>query len=241
MAAPSLASLRNGYQNLWDSCVIDKNESLVERVAKKLTANEARYRKVADQFGMPWQIIAVIHQRESGANFSGVLHNGEKIIGTGRKTRLVPKGRGPFNSWEEAAIDALKLRKTDAIKTWDIPQILYYLEGYNGFGYFYKGKNSPYLWSHTNHYKDSAGDVGDPEGGKYVADGRYDPNHYDAQIGVVALLKKLPPMMAKPKPSIPGVEKPAEPISKPSEPVPPKENEEMSTVLRFIYNIFGWV
>lgn len=251
MPAPTLSALREGYQNMWNSTVIDKNESLVESVAKKLEANKDRYKKVADQFGMPWQVIAVIHQRESSANFSSVLHNGERIIGTGRKTTLVPKGRGPFSSWEEAAIDALNLRGTSNIKVWDIPQVLHFLEGYNGWGYFFKHKNSPYMWSHTNHYKDSAGDVGDPEGGKYVADGRYDPNHYDQQIGVVALLKKLPPISTQPK-HIPGINPPPaqpEPVPTPWVrddikedwgPEPPRDPAPLLDLIAKIKAALGW-
>src|SRR6516225_9299775 len=50
----------------------------------------------------------------------------------------------------------------------------------DGWGYLKRG-NSPYLWSWTSEY----------HGGKYVRDGVYDANHWDAQAGCVALLKAL--------------------------------------------------
>jgi hypothetical protein len=52
------------------------------------------------------------------------------------------------------------------------------LERYNGIGYAAKGKPSPYLWSGTDQY----------EKGKYVADGVYDPDKVDAQLGVAGLI-----------------------------------------------------
>lgn len=152
-------------------------------VAKKLVGNRARYLAVAKQSGVPWFVIAVIHQRESSGSFAGVLHNGQKIIGTGRKTTLVPKGRGPFASWEEAAIDALvncapyAARNTD----WSVGGTLALLERYNGLGYYNRGLPSPYVWAGTDQYVK----------GKYIADGKFDPNHVDTQLGCAALLMAM--------------------------------------------------
>jgi hypothetical protein len=113
--------------------------------------------------------------RESSCNFAGVLHNGEHIIGTGRQTSLVPAGRGPFDTWEEAAIDALgePPHNMRLIKAWTSERVCYEAEKYNGFGYRGRGP-SPYVWSGTTVYSR----------GKYVADGVYDSQHRDAQLGV---------------------------------------------------------
>lgn len=75
--------------------------------AARIEANRSRYEVVSKATGVPWDVIGVIHYRESSGSFAGVLHNGQKIIGTGKKTTLVPKGRGPFSTWEDAAVDAL--------------------------------------------------------------------------------------------------------------------------------------
>jgi lysozyme family protein len=151
--------------------------------AAKIEANRARYEVVSKATGVPWDVIGVIHYRESSNHFGGVLHNGQKIIGTGKKTTLVPKGRGPFSTWEQAAIDALSnchpyLARN---KDWSIGTTLDKLEAYNGLGYRNKGLPSPYLWAGTDQYQK----------GKYVADGKYDPNHMDQQLGVAAILMKL--------------------------------------------------
>jgi hypothetical protein len=121
--------------------------------------------------------------RESNAHFGGVLHNGEKIIGTGRKTRLVPRGKGPFDSWEQAAIHALRMKNLHKIKDWSDGRVCFELERYNGWGYQGRGKSkrSPYLWAGTNHQK----------AGKYVADGKYSSKAWDRQLGAIPVLQKI--------------------------------------------------
>ena len=182
----------------------------IEKQAAKIRANRVRYATVATKTGVPWDVIAVIHYRESSNDFAGVLHNGQKIIGTGRKTTLVPKGRGPFTSWEQAAIDALNNCAPYAGKNkdWSLANTLDVLERYNGLGYRKKGLPSPYLWAGTDQYAK----------GKYVADGKYDPNHVDQQLGVAALLIALRGQ-TEAKPIVP-VDKPAVVAPPPTLPVP---------------------
>jgi lysozyme family protein len=180
--------------------------------AAKIAANRSRYEFVSKTTGVPWDVIGVIHFRESSNDFRGVLHNGQKIIGTGKKTTLVPKGRGPFSTWEEAAIDALvnchpHLARN---KDWSISTTLDKLEAYNGLGYRNKGLPSPYLWAGTDQYVK----------GKYVADGKFDPNHVDKQLGVAPILMKLRDQVAKPT-SAPKPDHPApKPAPTPSQPLP---------------------
>lgn len=151
--------------------------------ATKIEHSRSRYEGVSKSTGVPWDVIGVIHYRESSGDFAGVLHNGQRIIGTGKKTTLVPKGRGPFATWEQAAIDALMNCAPFAGKNkdWSIGGTLDILERYNGLGYRNKGLPSPYLWAGTDQYVK----------GKYVADGKYDPNHVDQQLGVAPILMKL--------------------------------------------------
>lgn len=185
---PSLTqALRNEYAAKYASCVVDYDEAQVRAVAKRVLAVKAQ---CSGFFNVPWWFIALLWLRECNLNPKGVLHNGEAIIGTGRKTRLVPAGRGPFTSWRQAANDALILKKLDKEIDWSVGAALYRLEGFNGFGYRNRGVPSPYIWSHTNHYADGSWDD-DPKGGKYVADGVYDPNVYDKQIGACAMMKCL--------------------------------------------------
>lgn len=183
--------------------------------AEKIAANRSRYEAVSKATGVPWDVIGVIHYRESSNDFAGVLHNGQKIIGKGTKTTLVPKGRGPFSSWEEAAMDALVVCPPYAAKNadWSIAGTLDILEKYNGLGYRRKGLPSPYLWAGTDQYVK----------GKYIADGKYDPEHVDKQLGAAAILKRLRDMeKAKPAPPKPI------PVLPPDAPLPidlPDDNE----------------
>lgn len=178
--------------------------TLINAQAAKIAANRSRYELVSKATGVPWDVIGVIHYRESSGDFRGVLHNGQKIIGTGKKTTLVPKGRGPFSTWEEAAVDALAnchphLAKN---KDWSLGTTLDKLEAYNGLGYRNKGLASPYLWAGTNQYVK----------GKYVADGKFDANHVDQQLGVAALLMKIREP-AKPIPQPTAVEPGKSPLA----------------------------
>jgi hypothetical protein len=95
----------------------------------------------------------------------------------------VPAGRGPFVSWEAAAIDALVNCPPHAARNedWSIGGTLAKLEEYNGLGYAARGRPSPYIWAGTDQYKS----------GKYVRDGVYDPNAVDAQPGCAGMLMAL--------------------------------------------------
>ncbi|MFL6814014.1 MAG: hypothetical protein ACJ8EK_08230, partial [Bradyrhizobium sp.] len=95
----------------------------------------------------------------------------------------VPAGRGPFKSWEDAAVDALVLCPPFAARNedWSIGGTLTLLETYNGLGYASRGIPSPYLWAGTDQYTS----------GKYVRDGLYDPNAVDKQPGCAGLLMAM--------------------------------------------------
>lgn len=151
----------------------------IESVCKRIAVEQDRYELVSLDTGIDWRVIAAIHYRESNLNFTKNLHNGQPL---NMKTTWVPKGRGPFNNWEESAIDALGLKKNLGIPN-KISGYLYFLECYNGLGYLrnYPDVNSPYLWSGTNKYLK----------GKYVSDGKYSSSTMDVQLGCVAILKYL--------------------------------------------------
>jgi lysozyme family protein len=173
---------RAGYGNLWRTATVKggADSQNAETFAAKILAAEDRYRAVEAATGVPRFLIGSLHMRESSCDFAGVLHNGQKIIGTGQRTTLVPAGRGPFSSWEESAIDALRGKGLDDVPAWPVERMLYEAERYNGWGY--AGRiNSPYVWAGTNH----------EQTGKYVADHVWDPSADDRQLGVAAVLKRL--------------------------------------------------
>ena len=171
-----LIALKAANARRWANARLTRNFS---SIAKHLAAPEAkaRYQAVAAKTGVPWPIIAVIHERESSQDWTGSLAQGDPW---NRVSVHVPAGRGPFRSWEEAAIDALVncAPHAAANKDWSIGGSLTKLEEYNGLGYASRGRPSPYVWSGTDQYVS----------GKYIRDGIYDPNAIDSQFGCAGLL-----------------------------------------------------
>jgi lysozyme family protein len=149
-------------------------------VALRLYKARQRYQAVERQTGVPWPAIAVIHERESSQDWRASLAQGDPW---NRVSVHVPAGRGPFDSWKAAAIDALVKCPPFLArhKDWSIAAALTALETYNGIGYAARGVPSPYLWSGTNQYR----------AGKYVRDGVYDPAKVDPQLGCAALMIAL--------------------------------------------------
>lgn len=153
----------------------------VKVIVDKMFLNRGRYQSISSHFPnkIRWYHIALIHQLECALNFNCYLGNGQPL---NKKTTIVPKGRGPFKDFEAGAIDAIQLKKLDEVKDWSIGNTLFILEGFNGYGYTdFKGINSPYLWSGSNHYTK----------GKYVADSVYDKNAVSQQIGMALILQEI--------------------------------------------------
>ena len=163
-----------------------------DAVAKKGYVNKQRYIDIIHRLrklgsNMPdeaWVFIAVVHNRESGMDFDTHLGQGDPL---NKKTVHVPAGRGPFfgaDAFEQGAVDALWYCAPHAAKNnkdWSISGMLTYLERYNGLGYANRDIPSPYLWAGTDQYTK----------GKYVADGVFDANAVDKQLGCSGLIKKI--------------------------------------------------
>lgn len=161
----------------------DKQSASLKNFKQIFEQNKSKYEAVAKRLGVPQDLIPLaakaiwaIHCREGSADFSTYLHNGEKL---GKRTTLVPAGV-LFDNWEDAAVDAIKreLPKISGNIPKSVPEWLAFAELFNGTGYENKGTASPYVLAGTTAYQK----------GKYVADGKYDPNHVDQQLGVAALL-----------------------------------------------------
>ena len=202
-----LIALRRANAERWANARLTRSFA---SVARHLVAPDARsrYQTVAARTGVPWAVIAVIHERECSQDWTGSLAQGDPWD---RVSVHVPAGRGPFNSWEAAAVDALNNCAPYAGRNsdWSIGGTLTVLEQYNGLGYASRGVPSPYVWSGTDQYRS----------GKYVRDGVYDPNAVDSQPGCAGLLMAMmaidptitlagaalapaPPKVPAPKPSI---------------------------------------
>jgi lysozyme family protein len=163
--------------------------SVASSVAKRLVASKARYQTVEAKTGVPWSVIAVIHEREASQDWNTHLGQGDPLD---KVTTHVPAGRGPFfgpDAWERGAIDALVdcapflARK----KNWNTPgDVLTNLEAYNGLRYANEDRPSPYVWSGTSIYDPPTG-----PGGKVQRDhGPIDPV-VDKQLGCAAMLMAM--------------------------------------------------
>lgn len=197
------------YKALWEGLsVLPAKRREAYDYARKILTNKVRYQRIEKATGVPWHFIALAHYRESTLNFNKNLANGQPLS---MRTTIVPKGRGPYKDFEESAVDSLvNVQKYKRGIDWSLPAYIWRIEGYNGYGYHYKGIPSPYLVGGSNKQKR----------GKYVADGVYDPNHWDTQLGVLTILKALvdldrsirfgnePAPLPEPTPPPPDIETP---------------------------------
>jgi lysozyme family protein len=191
--APTFEAYKPELAKEWQTIRIKNSfREPARKVAAKLIGNRARYKEIEERTGVPWFFIALLHQRESNANFATYLGNGQSLA---RVTTIVPKGRGPFtgkDAFVRGAIDALTMLGFTSIHDWSVERMLYLIVKWNGFGYFFKHRPNPYLWSGSYHYDDPQGVDGEVNpAGKYVRDGVYDPNAVDHQIGAAVLLRTM--------------------------------------------------
>jgi lysozyme family protein len=147
-------------------------------VARRLVSNKARYQAVERTTGVPWFLIACLHEREASGSFKAQLGQGDPL---NHVSTHEPKGRGPFSTWEDGAYDALVRCAPFASrnKDWTVGGTLTLAEEYNGLGpETYHHIPSGYVWGATNI----------EERGKYIADGKWSGSTWDTQIGVAALI-----------------------------------------------------
>jgi lysozyme family protein len=177
--------LSAGYIQLFNSCVIsDAHRAQVAWYVGKLTDPDydEKYDTVEDAICIPWYFTGIIHAMEASFNFNAHLHNGDPLDA---KTVHVPAGRPPVwlppSDWPSSAEDALTLEGFANQTDWSLARMLYRFEAYNGFGTRRHGVNTPYLWAFSNHYTK----------GKYVADGKWDPDAVSSQCGAAVMLKAL--------------------------------------------------
>lgn len=186
---------------LWATMKIDpKWTTRIQDAVKVAITNKARYVKAAGLCRVPWWVIAACHMRESNADFTCHLHNGDPMAdkyGHWLRTVQEPAGRPPYPPEngrfylfeEESCVDAMD--NHCAPENWSINRAsfnfdaagcLYFALTFNGEGAeMYHNEDSGYLWSGTDKYSR----------GKYKADGKWDPNLVDAEVGCAAFFKAL--------------------------------------------------
>lgn len=163
------------YKRLYETVeIIPAKLDQVRRETTRIMTGLTAYKTVEAKTGIPWVFPACIHELEADCNFRLQILNGEPWD---RVTHLVPKGLGPWGSWADATVYALK--PLDEISDWTVQQCLLQWERWNGGGYRRRGLNSPYLWAGCNH------GVGV---GYYTSDGKYSATAVSKQIGAGVLL-----------------------------------------------------
>jgi len=150
---------------------------LAEQVAKRLLQNRHRFLAVQRECGVPALWLMPVFERE-GPSFDAYFGNGDPL---NKPTEHVPRGRGPFQTWEEGVIDALHLDHITETVAWSWEMACYEWERWNGMGPRNHGRPSGYLWSGTDIY----------QGGKYVADGIWSPRTFDHELGTIILAKAI--------------------------------------------------
>lgn len=190
---PRWEEYRTSIASLWESMQLSPNKAeTIRQTAQRMLSpdNVRQYKEVEEATGVPTLLIAALHYRESNGDFSKNLSNGEPW---NRRTRMVPRGKGPYKSWKDSAIAAL----TDEGLTlygrsnWTMEREIFAGEAFNGWGYRYRGIPSAYVWAGSTKYK----------GGKFVADGRFRRGAWDDQLGIAPLMAEminLDPSLAPP-------------------------------------------
>lgn len=166
----------------------------VNKVANRLCAPLAkiRYQEIEKATGVPWFVIAVIHERESSQDFTKQLGQGDSLDQVSTHT---PKGMGPYynhpddlplqDAFYRCAVDTLENTAPFAArwKDWSAGGTLTLLITYNGTGYwfYHNHEPSPYDWGATDQ----------EVRGKYTSDGSFNSTVMDTQVGCAAMLKAM--------------------------------------------------
>lgn len=134
---------------------------------QNIESNKAVYVKVQEATGLDWRLVGAIHYREASNRFDRSIQDGRRITGD-----WATHAAQFINKWRAGA--RLKVPQTRA-------EMLEFAERWNGLGYRRMGAPSPYVWSGTDQYVK----------GKFTADGKYDPDVVDKQLGVAVILGAL--------------------------------------------------
>jgi lysozyme family protein len=186
MKHPFLA-VEQEYKTRLASLTITRRTEVHNRALSLLRPSRgviANFKPVEEELGIPMVWMICSFERESGMDFKTSPAQGDPW---NRVSTHVPSGVGPFKSFTEAAIWSYKhdgLNKNSA--PWSWPYACWGWEKFNGFGPRDHGRVSGYVFAGTDQYDPPHG-----QAGKYVADGKWDPNEVDKQLGCVALALEL--------------------------------------------------
>lgn len=174
-------TLRTEYSQLLSAMTIRPDrKKQIDETAVKLIGLKTRWAPISERNGVPIIFMATSFEREATSNFE---KNPAQGWSWRSRSRIIPYN-GPFPSWTAAALEAYRLNGLDRVgaENWTWELMCFYGETFNGFGYrdFHR-MHSPYLWSGTNIQKI----------GKYTSDGKFDSSHWDSQIGIIPVARRM--------------------------------------------------
>jgi lysozyme family protein len=167
--------------NRWNRCVFTGDGVELLRALKRICANvEMLCREFREMEDVPREFLAVIWEMEASSDRTRQILNGQPW---NQKTTIHPRDMGPWVSWREALIEAIRYCGWDKIRKryWIPARMLVEFERHNGMGYRRRGLVSPYVWGWSNQC---------PEKGLFVKDGVFDPEKRVVRPGAGVLLKE---------------------------------------------------
>lgn len=173
--------LRPEYTQLLGLMTIrpEKREA-VDHMAVRILGVKSRLQQVTDANGVPIAFIGPSVMREDNLDFTRNPAQGAPL---NRISSIIPHN-GPFRTWFDAAIAAYHLNGLDKVgaANWTWEKICFYGELFNGFGpRDYHHQHTSYLWGGTNIQTV----------GKYTSDGHYDATHWDEQLGMMPVARRM--------------------------------------------------
>lgn len=182
------AALESEYEHLLSIMTVTRRVPVEEGCHCIVERGLDVYRALGEATRVPALLLAALDLREGDCNPHLAIGQGDRWDAV---STHVPRGQGPFPSWQAAnefyvAYDRLAVL---SVPEWTWPYACWKTEKWNGFGPRAHGRHSGYLWSCTSVYDDATD--GEPGGGKYVADGIWNPQAMDRQPGVVPVMLML--------------------------------------------------
>lgn len=175
------------YAHLLATAKVTRPEKVRQAVAH-IRKNLPRYMDAQKADGVPAVLVAALDYRESDCNPNAGFGQGDDWHYV---SRHVPAGCGPFTSWLSAYkfyshYDKLAVHAYP----WTMPYLAWKGEGWNGFGPRNHGRYTGYLWAGMDVY-DPPSMGGHGLAGKYVADGKWNPDWIDVQLGIIPVMLEL--------------------------------------------------
>lgn len=189
-----LSSLKAIYRELYQVMEVDYGKTnQLGHICDRIKKNKILYDEIEEITNVPWWFVGAIHYMECGLRCDRHFYNGNALTS---RTTDEPKDRPAFEpadgkcyTFVESAVSALEEKGFDDVKDESLEAWLWRAHLYNGFGAVpYLGRDgkksylyTPYLWAGTSVYKQ----------GKFVSDGKYDPEAISQQLGAAPIIREL--------------------------------------------------